>query len=374
MPTPIRRRFSNQTLIKDKAGVRQTLDQVMLLTNVPDAFVQRYQYVSLDDWSDVLTDGTPEYTFAQTFFGQELKPESLLIVYRDNGAAAETVATALDDAVTQQAAWYFQTYIGVELADAGEQEALSNYGESFEERVQTFIMTQDPATPDGASSTDICSTLRSTTQNRATVIYHPTTTTVLDNGVPVSKDISDERPDAGILGRMSTTEEGSEQWNYKSVQFVTDSGLTLQQQEALRTKGANFMENYKAGNQTVALVAMFPGNTCTDRDIRIQWGADWHDVSIEADMFTQATVRSELMAFDDNTFAAFTAIFSYWLAEAVRRRIIRDTEDNVIKLPDPDTIDATTRASGIANFADVYDYQLNSKIDEWDTKGTWRIA
>ena len=99
MPTPIRRRFNVQTLLQDKAATGQTLDHVMLLANQATAVTTRYVTVSLDDFSETLTDGTPEYKFAQTFFGQELKPETMTIVYRDITEAPETVADALDDAV-----------------------------------------------------------------------------------------------------------------------------------------------------------------------------------------------------------------------------------------------------------------------------------
>jgi hypothetical protein len=82
------------------------------------------------------------------------------------------------------------------------------------------------------------------------------------------------------------------------------------------------------------------------------------------------------MAFDDDTFADVEGILYNWKAQALGRRIIVDTTERpaTIQLPDPDTIDATTRASGIANFADVYQYYLNSAIDEWKLTGNWRLG
>ena len=155
MPTPIRRRFSVQTVLKDKAAVGQTLDQVMLVTTDALAGAVRYIDVSLDDWSETLTAATPEYEFAQTFFGQELKPSSLIIIHWDKAGATESMEQALDDAISLGAVWYFQTYIGVDDTIISDQVSLSDYGESFEDRVQTFVMTQDVEALNLVSITDI---------------------------------------------------------------------------------------------------------------------------------------------------------------------------------------------------------------------------
>ena len=163
MPTPIRRRFSVQTVLKDKAATGQTLDQVMLvITNILPS-TNRYEFVSLDDWSETLIAGTPEYEFAQTFFSQELKPETLLLVYWDKAGAVETLEDALDDAVALGAAWYFQCFLGVTDSDVTDQIALSNYGASFEDRVQTVLMTQDTEALNPVSVTDVGYLCRSTT-------------------------------------------------------------------------------------------------------------------------------------------------------------------------------------------------------------------
>ena len=214
MPTPIRRRFSVQTVLLDKAATGQTLDHVMLLVDQDTAPAVRFITVSLDDWSETLTPATQEYEFAQTFFSQELKPETMTIVYRDVLASPETVAEALDDAIGLGAAWYFQCYVGVtdSASDIAAQQELAAYGESFEDRLQTILMTQDVDAYDAGASTDIGSLLRSISSNRATVIFHPASTTSIENGATVVKDTSKERPDAAILGRMSTTTEGAAQW------------------------------------------------------------------------------------------------------------------------------------------------------------------
>jgi hypothetical protein len=371
MPTPIRRRFSVQTVLKDKAANGQTLDQVMLLTTNELPSTNRYEVVSLDDWSETLTANTQEYEFAQTFFSQELKPETLMLVYWDKAGAVETLEDALDDAVELGAAWYFQCYIGKSDTDVADQVALSNYGASFEDRVQTVLMTNDTEALNAVSVTDVGYLCRSTTQDRTTCIYHPQTVTLVGGTVNLVK----ERPDAALLGRMSTTEEGSSQWDYQPLIGVSDSNLTAAQQNVLAEqgtgKGYNFVETFK----NTTFTHLFRGRTCTDRELRIQWGADWHDVSVEVSLANYA-FQNDLMAFDDETFADVESILYAWKARALDRRIIVDTTERpaTIQLPDPDTIDATTRASGVADFADVYQYYLNSAIDEWKITGNWRLG
>ncbi|MAO24258.1 MAG: hypothetical protein Unbinned3818contig1000_50 [Prokaryotic dsDNA virus sp.] len=370
MPTPIRRRFSVQTVLKDKAANGQTLDQVMLVTTNALPSTNRYEYVSLDDWSETLTSGTPEYEFAQTFYSQELKPELLLLIHWDK-AGAEALEDALDDAIALGAAWYFQCYIGVDDTIIADQLDLSSYGASFEDRVQTFVMTQDVDALNTVSVTDIGYLCRSTTQDRTTCIFHPASVTLVGGVV----DLSDQRPDAALLGRMSTTEEGSAQWDYNSLVGVSDSNLSAAQQDVLAAqgtgKGYTFIETFK----NTVFTHAFRGRTCTDREIRLQWGADWHDVSAEVGM-ANYSFQNDLMAFDDETFADIESILYYWKTEALRRRIIVDTTERpaTIALPDPDTIDATTRASGVANFANVYQYYINSAIDEWKITGNWRLG
>tara|TARA_R110002153_G_scaffold51279_7_gene144194 strand:+ start:642 stop:1748 length:1107 start_codon:yes stop_codon:yes gene_type:complete len=367
MPTPIRRRFSVQTVLKDKAANGQTLDQVMLVSVSALPNASRYQFVSLDDWSETLTVATPEYEFAQTFFGQELKPANLLLVHWDEAGATETIEQALDDAVALGASWYFQTFVGVTAGDSAAQLDLAQYGESFEDRLQTVLTTQDVEAYNVAGTTDIGYLARAVTLNRCTVISHPASVTLVGGAV----DLSTQRADASILGRMSATEEGSAQWDYNALSFVSDSNYSAAQQTALTDKGYNFVETFK----NTVFTHLFRGRTCTDREIRIQWGADWHDVSVETGLANYA-FQNDLMAFDDDTFADVESILYYWKSQALERRIIVDTAERpaTIALPDPDTIDATTRASGIANFADVYQYYLNSAIDEWVLTGNWRLG
>lgn len=209
--------------------------------------------------------------------------------------------------------------------------------------------------------------LRQTGMSRTTVIYHPTALKTVQGTV----DISKERPDGAVLGRLASTDEGAVQWSYNNLSFVSDSGLTVGQQTSLVDKGYGFIETF--GN--TSFTHIYPGKTVTGREIRIQWGADWHDVNVESTIATFA-FNYDLMAYDLETFTSIEGILREWKDRALARRIIVDTlaRPATITLPDPDTLSALVRASGSADFSNVYDYGLNTAITDWTLTGNWRIS
>jgi hypothetical protein len=368
MSTPIRRRFSVTTNILDKVAGRQTLDTAAFITTTALSGGKRYVEVGPFDWDTTFTTTTdPEYKWLQALFGQTLKPKKAIIIHWDKAGAVETIADALNDAKSLGANWYFLCYEGVGTGDITDQTAVANYVESDEERMMGILMTQDVNAYNSASTTDIGYICRSTNQNRTAVIFHPASVTLIDQTL----DTSAERPDGAILGAVSTTDEGLVQWDYQALSFVSDSGLTAQQQSDLTTKGYNFAETFKRTTFT----HLYRGRTCTDREIRIQWGADWFDISVESDIANYA-FQNDLMAFDLETFTDIEGILNDWKKRALERRVIVDTKERpaTIALPDPDTIDATTRASGVADFTNVYNFPLNSAVDNWTLTGNWRIS
>jgi len=368
MSTPIRRRFSVTTNILDKTAGRQSLDTAAFITTTALAAGKRYVEVGQFDWSTTFTNtALPEYHWLQALFGQTLKPKKAIVIHWDKAGGAETIADALNNAKALGAQWYFLCYEGVDATVISDQTAVANYIESNEERMIGVLMTQDTNATVASATTDIGYICRSTNQNRTAVIYHPASVTLINQVL----DTSTERPDAAILGAVSTTDEGLAQWDYQALSFVSDSGLTAQEQSDLTTKGYNFVETFKRTTFT----HLYRGRTSTDREIRIQWGADWHDVSIESDIANYA-FQNDLMAFDLETFTDIEGILNDWKKRALERRIIVDTKERpaIISLPDPDTVDATTRASGAAEFTNVYNYPLNSAVDNWTLTGNWRIS
>lgn len=370
MPTPIQRRFSVQTIIRDKIvqGTNLKDSALIVTTALPNG--GRWQSVDSFDWQDVFTNtASVEYKWLQAFFGQELKPKKAVLIHWDKAGLTETVEDALNDAVTLGAEWYWTCYEGVDNSapTITEQTDISDWVESFNERKQCILMTQDVNAYNTGTSADIGKIQRDKTINRTTVIFHPASVAIVGG----TRDTSEERPDAALLGRLTPTAEGEAQWDYNALSFITDSGLSSQQQSDLETKGYSFVESFK--NTTFTHV--YRGRTVTDREIRIQWGADWHDTNVESAIATFA-FEYDLMAFDIETFSAIEGILREWKDRAKARRIIVETKlrPATIALPDPDTVDAATRASGSANFTNVYNYALNTAVDNWTLTGNWRIT
>lgn len=368
MPTPIQRRFNNQTLLLDTAATTPVLDVGALLTteNVFDKTV-RWKSYGPDEWKTAITKVANPITYAwlESYFGQELKPSKAVVIRYDKTPTTgdANVGAALDDAVTKQAAFYAVCYSGTADTDVTDQKAVASWVNSSETKRQCVILTNDVKAYDAVSTTDIAAQCKTATLSRTTCIYHPTGTI---NGIVYTN----ERPDAAILGRMLPTypEIGGvfEQWDYKQISLASDSALTSQQQGDLVTKGYNFVEKFT----NTSFTHLFKGRTCTGREIRVQWAADWFDANVIASLANYA-FRTPLMAYDDITFADVEAIYRTWLDSAVQKRVLTEYS---ITMPDPESIPASVRATGKCNISDLYVGTLNSAIDEWSNTGKWKIG
>lgn len=352
MPTPIRRRFKVDTLLLDQTAPIAVLDVAALITTNDIFSGDLWRELAPDEWQDAVPAATypVEYKWLEAYFGQALKPDKAVIVLSDDSTAADMKA-GLDDAVDDGAAWYQLHYIGNAAADKAIQIAIAEFNQSFEEKTQTLLMSTDVANL--TADTGLAADLRNAGLDRAAVIYHPLAQTT-------------ERPDGALAGYMLSTEPGAEQWDYKTMAFCSDAGLTSAQMTQLRANGANYVERFK----NTAFIHVFPGRTVSGREIRIQWGADWFDVNLQASL-ANYQFRTALVAFDDDTFNSVDGLIREWHERALAIRLILDYEVN---LPDPETIPASVRASGIASFNNVYTATLNSAIDGWQITGNWSIG
>ena len=275
-------------------------------------------------------------------------------------STAETMEEAIDDAISLGVNWYVIEFIGDTAGDIADQLALAQVNESFENKTQCILKTSDPNAILANATSDIGYQARAISLERTSVIYHPAGTNVVPN-------MTLQRPDAAIAGKLLWTDAGARQWDYQALTLVSDSALTDAQQVILRNKGYNFIETFT----NTTFTHMYPGRTCTDREIRVQWGADWFDNNLQASLASFA-FRTPLMAFDEETFTAVESLIREWLERAVDRRVILD--DYTVALPDPDSIPAAVRKSGIATFNDVYQATINSAIDGWTIRGNWSIG
>lgn len=280
------------------------------------------------------------------------------------GAASvtgEAFPDAMSDFYAHGGNAYLYEFVGSDAAAIPDQLAIAAWVQSTpENKCQALFLTTDPNAKSNTATSDLGYQLRNTGMERISVIHHPT-------GTVAGVNLTGQRPDAAVAGRVLWTDAGAQQWDYKQLTTLSDSGFTPTEQGNLRAKGYNFIERFT----NTTFTHMYPGRTCTDREIRIQWGADWFDNNLQASLANYA-FRTPLMAFDEETFTDVEALIREWLERAVDRRVILD--DYTVSLPDPDSIPASVRKSGIATFNDVYQATLNSAIDGWVVRGTWSIG
>lgn len=318
----------------------------------------------------IVTSATTGSTSTVTITGADT-PLSLAMKLATSAGSASTPGTsattgesfpdAMDDFYARGGNAYFYAYAGVNAAAIADQQTIAAWVQSStENKAQAMFMTTDPNAAINTATSDLGYQLRNTSMERSSAIYHPAKVV---NGV----DLTGQRPDAAILGRMLWTDPGAQQWDYKTLTTASDSGLSSTEQNNLRAKGYSFVETFT----NTTFTHLFKGRTCTDREIRIQWGADWVDNNLQASLANYA-FRTPLMAFDEETFTDVEALIREWLERAVDRRVILD--DYTVSLPDPDSIPASVRKSGQASFNDVYQATLNSAIDGWVVRGTWSIG
>lgn len=360
-------RFGVQTNIQDEVAGIQSLSESVLITNNNLFTGDRYRRIGIDEYNSLVSEANfpVEHAWLRTHFSQELKPTYAGILYWNiSGETPEAVSEVIQASIDMGIDRYVFHYAGVEASDVPRQQAIAAVVESMGDRGQFIAMTQDSNAIANGSSADIGSVVKGLTYNRTTVIYHPATVTRVVDGEIDSIDTSEERPDAAIWGRMAATDEGAGQFDFKILSAVNDANLSASVRTILRNKGYNWIEQIKRTPGPY----LYPGRTVTGREIRIQWGADWFDINVQSNLATFA-LQNELMAFDDDTFTAVEGIIRDWGQRAIERRIILD--DLVVDLPDPDTVPAVIRASGIADFKNVYSATLNSAIDGWKITGNW---
>lgn len=367
MTTPISRRFSVNTELLDKVATVDTLNRVALITTNDIFSGARYSLVTPDDWKDRVpfTSFPEEYNWLTAHFGQDGgSPADAYVVYWNKAATgdqAETIAQALDDAISKGVSWYQLQYIGKTAAVIPDQIAIAEYVQSSEQKMQAMFLTNSAVALNDTGATDIGLRLRTLSMERSGVIYHPTGQDAAGN------EYDAQRPDAAIGGKMIWRDAGAEQWDYHALTLVSDANLSAGQQAVLRAKGYNFIETFT----NTTFTHMYKGRLVTDREIRIQWGADWFDNNLQASLANFA-FRAGLMAFDFETFNAVEALIRSWLDRALRRRII--LEGYTVNMPDPDTFTASERASGKAVLNNIYRATLNSAIDDWTVTGQWVIG
>jgi len=161
------------------------------------------------------------YKAAASYFGQAVKPESIIIGFVEG---AETVADALDAIADENDDWYA---VGMIDSLQANQEALATYI-STKNKI-AGIRTDNAGVVD-VTTTDIASVLKASANERAFVIY--------------SSNADIQYPEFAWLGLMLPKDVGSATWKFKSLAGITQDNLTATEITNLRSKNCNFYHTF----------------------------------------------------------------------------------------------------------------------------------
>jgi hypothetical protein len=251
--------------------------------------------------------------------------------------------------------------IGIRGESAAQQLSLATYIETQKKLLD--LVSIDPNADDPAATSDIGYLLQQLSAKRTLVIYTEQFT---------GSDITDY-PDAAAAGRFLPADEGTTQYEWQSLNLISQSGsptpLSASERTALTAKNYSYIETYSNGT-----TILYNGLTAGGIEKRIMLGRDWF-VARNTEAIWTYQVNTPLAAFDNPTLTALEGIIWTWANEAITRRILVNTKDRpfTVTLPDADDISQSERASHTFTELDAYNGYLNSAIHDYRIVGTWTI-
>lgn len=192
----------------------------------------------------------------------------------------------------------------------------------------------------------------------------------LDRSMVIYTENTDEYPDAAINGCVLPATEGTTAFTWEALKLVTDSGdsapLTTTERGTLKTKGYCWLEEIEDN------VILYDGITAGNEEKRIMLGKDWYEFTIQSRIFLNQ-LAVPLNAFDNDTMTALQKIIEEVSAEAVKRRIIKDTPAKPLSITLPDADDITDEVIATRKFTELeaFTAYINSAINDYKIVGVW---
>jgi hypothetical protein len=278
------------------------------------------------------------------------------------GVDAESIADAIDALRATDDTAYFYTAKFTTSTDEARATEILAMAAKVESLSKVCIVTADDTDIKNSSvDTDIFSQLDQLAYKRTLGIYF--------------ENISDRPkiiPEAAVLGRVISADEGSISFAQNDLTGLTPSGystpLTKSLTDVVKAKGGNVIE-------TVAgFTYLYSGLVFGGEELRIIVGRDWFVNTIAAALFSYQ-IQQPLTAFDNETITAAANIVLETGQEAIDRRILVDTVERPFTVTPPDADDFTQaeRASHIMAMSNFFQAYLNSSVTDWQIIGTWTI-
>lgn len=251
---------------------RQTTSVAVASFNVPlilstfatskttTTFTRARSYGSLpelvaDGWAT--TDAV--YKIAQAIFLQNPCVSRVVVGRADSEDA--TVAASMTAIFNEDHSWYG---VVVDQAMSANFAGVAAWVEAA--RRFAVLWTTDPNTPDGTTSTDLASTLKTANYDRSAVIYREAFTDV-------------DYPDASWMGEGFPFEPGSSTWAYKTLKGVKPGTVTDATETALKNKNCNYYTEVGGVNITQE------GKVASGEFIDIIIGTDWIEARIREEVY-----------------------------------------------------------------------------------------
>ena len=155
--------------------------------------------------------------------------------------------------------------------------------------------------------------------------------------------------------------EGLKQWALKDIEGFIPVNLKASIHAALKKVHYNYVTTYKRSNFNSAN----GGRTVTGREIRVHWGVDWFDITLQVVLFNMMANNDATLR-DDDTFAVIESLIRQTATTlAEDHNVIFEGDTFTVNMPDP--MRGKTLAeilSGSLKLDQIYDGVIKSGIDD----------
>jgi len=282
-------------------------------------FTERYRvYSSIEAVEADFETTTEQWKAAAALFGQEIRPEQIVIGRYDTSETFGDELAAMQEAYGD---WYalMLTRDGVEADQLVDIAAAAAW---IEPRDKIFIGCIDQASMITAVDTDIASVLQTAAYDRTAILY--------------SADHANY-PEGAWLGRCLPEDPGSITWKFRQLSGITADDLTSTAVTHLKAKNANFYETV-AGVNIISGEAVMASGEYIDT-IR---GCDWLKARIAEGVY-QELINADKVPFTVQGMTVIENQLRYRLQKAVDVGFLVPGSIQ-ITMPDIDTVDPLEKA------------------------------
>lgn len=270
------------------------------------AFTRARSYGSIKELTDdgwASTDAV--YKMANAIFAQNPSVSRVVVGRADSGD--DNVAASLAAIQDEDNSWY-----GL-VADKAFEDKVADIAAWVEANKKLgFYWTTDADVPDATKNTDIASTLKAQSYDRAVVIWHPTPAT------------GDDYPDAAWMGEGFPFDPGSSTWAYKTLKGVSPDNVSGKE-TTLQNKNCNYYSEVGGVNITQE------GKVASGEWIDIIIGTDWIEARLRESVYS-AFVNNRKIPYDDTGIAMIEGLVKGVLNQAASAGILQ-TDSIVVTVP-----------------------------------------